>query len=119
MVEVGLSNRGFVVNVFCEPDPKMNAFARRAFPNAVAFGTLEGTIPDVVVIQEILLITVCVFLTPPCTDETALRDINGCAATHTAHLFTDTQFEFVMEFQPAIVIYEMAPPKGDTRFTTI
>ena len=63
--------------------------------------------------QEILLTTECVFLTLPCTDETALRGLNGYAATRTAHLFTYTQFRFVLKFKPAIVMYEMTPPKGD------
>ena len=112
--EVGLSDLGFMVNAFCESDPEMNVFARRAFPDAVAFDTLGDAMSDVVARQEILLTTECVFLTPPCTDETALRDLNGHAATRTAHLFTDTQFKFVQEFEPAIVMYEMTPPKGDT-----
>ena len=64
--------------------------------------------------HEILRTTAYVFLTPPCTDETALRDFNGYAATRTAHLFTDTQFRFVLKFKSAIVMYEMTPPKGDT-----
>ena len=85
-----------------------------AFPDAVAFDTLEEAISDVVTMQEILLTTECVFLTLPCTDEAALRDLNGYAATRTARLFTDTQFEFVLEFRPAIVMYEMTPSKGDT-----
>ena len=69
---------------------------------------------DVVVMQEILGTTECVFLTLPCTDETALKDLNGYAATRTAYLFTDTQFRFVLKFKPAIVMYEMTPLKGGT-----
>ena len=112
--EVGLSYLGFVVNAFCEPDAKINAFARRTFPVTVDFGTLEEAMADVVMMQEILLTTECMFLTLPCTDETALRDLDGYTTTHTAHLFTDTQFAFALKFKPPIVMYEMTPPKGGT-----
>ena len=59
--EVGLSDLGFVANAFCEPDPKMSAFARHAFPRVVASDTLEEAMSDLVVMQEILLTTECVF----------------------------------------------------------
>ena len=47
--EVGLSDLGFVGNPFCGPDPEMNDFARRAFPDPVAFDTLEEAMSDVAV----------------------------------------------------------------------
>ena len=96
--EVGLSDLGSVVNAFCDPDPQMNAFARNAFPNAVAFGTLGEAMSDDLSMREILRTTECAFLTLPCTGETALRDLNGHTATRTTHLFTDTQFSFVLQF---------------------
>ena len=83
--ETGLSDLDFVVNAFCEPDPAMDAFALRAFPGDVAFDTLEEATSDIVVMQEILKAAECVFLALPCTDETALSDLNGYTATRTAH----------------------------------
>ena len=61
----------------------MNAFARWAFPGTVDFDALEEAISDVVLMEEILLTAESVFLTPPCTDEAAWRDLNGYAATRT------------------------------------
>ena len=43
-----------------------------------------------------------------------MGNLNGYATTRTAHLFTDTQFDFVLKFNPAVMVYEMAPPKGGT-----
>ena len=58
--EAGLPDLGFVVTAFCVLDPEMNAFARRAFSDAVAFDTLEEAMSDVLVMQEtLLLLNVC------------------------------------------------------------
>ena len=97
---------------FLRARPHVNAFTRRAFPVAIAFDTPEKAMADVVVMKELLLTTECMFLTLVRQYESALRDLNGYTTTCTAHLFTDTQFDFVLKFKPAILVYEMTPPKG-------
>ena len=110
--ECGLGDLGLKVSAFCEPDPEMNRFGRLAFPDTVAFDTLEEAMSDVEAMEKLLATTECVILTLPCQNETALKDLNGYDTTSTAHLFTKTQFDFVARFRPLFLLYEMTPPKG-------
>ena len=83
-------------------------------PTAVYFGTPGEAMADVMAMTELLFTTECVFLTLPCQYESTLLDLNGYTTTRTAHLFTETQFDFVLKFKLVFLVYEITPPKGDT-----
>jgi len=49
--------------------------------------------------------------TYPCTDNTALKELNGYCATATEHLFVESQKQFIKLVQPPRVLNEMTPTR--------